>query len=124
MLKTIASQIKEFKRIEPLIQSGDYYRITAPGDDHNAVVWSFVAKDKRKALVLGVTLRKYANPPITLIHLRGLEADAQYKETGSGHVYTGAVLMYAGIPLPVPETDYQAVRFEFVMLSCLDTLML
>ena len=108
-----AAQIADFKKIEPLIQAGDYYRITAPGDENNAVVWSFISKDKKQALVLGVILRKYANPPIALIRLRGLKPEALYEEKLSGQTYTGAVLMYAGIPLPVPEIDYQAIRFEF-----------
>ena len=62
---------------------------------------------------MGVILRKYANPPIALIRLRGLKPEALYEEKLSGQTYTGAVLMYAGIPLPVPEIDYQAIRFEF-----------
>ena len=70
--------------------------------------------DKGQSLVLGVIPRKYANPPITLIRLRGLDPEALYEEKRTGQMYTGAVLMYAGIPLPVPETDYQAVRFDFV----------
>ena len=112
--KLATTQIADFKEIEPLIQTGDYYRITAPKDENNAVVWSFVSRDKEQSLVLGVIPRKYANPPITLIRLRGLDPDALYEEKNSGQVYTGAVLMYAGIPLPVPETDYQAIRFEFI----------
>lgn len=116
--KELASaQIADFKEIEPLIQTGDYYRITAPGDENNAVIWSFVSKDQGQALVLGVIPRKYANPPITLIRLRGLDPKMLYEEKITGHIYTGAVLMYAGIPLPVPEMDYQAVRFEFVKKS-------
>ena len=67
--------------------------------------------------MLGVIPRKYANPPITLIRLRGLDPKMLYEEKITGHIYTGAVLMYAGIPLPVPEMDYQAVRFEFVKKS-------
>ena len=112
--KTIATaQIADFKALEPLIQSGDYYRLTAPQDENNAVVWAFVSRNQEQALVLGVVLRKYANPPITLIRLRGLDPEALYEEKHSGQMYTGAVLMYAGIPLPVSEADYQAIRFEF-----------
>lgn len=96
-----------------MIQNGDYYRITAPGDENNAVIWSFVSKDKTNVLVCGVVLRKYPNPPITLLHLRGLDPQKKYKETLTGQIYTGAVLMYAGIPLPLPSMDYESLQYRF-----------
>ncbi|MEH2930020.1 alpha-galactosidase [Candidatus Ventrimonas sp. KK005] len=112
--KEIASNlITQFKEIEPMIQNGDYYRITAPGDENNAVIWSFVSKDKTNVLVCGVVLRKYPNPPITLLHLRGLDPQKKYKETLTGQIYTGAVLMYAGIPLPLPSMDYESLQYRF-----------
>lgn len=111
---TASSLITQFKDLEPLVQNGDYYRLTAPGDENNAVVWSFVSKDKTKAHVSGVILRKYANPPITLLHLRGLDPQKKYKETFTNQIYTGATLLYAGIPLP--STDNEALQYHLEAL--------
>ncbi len=109
-------QIADYKKIEHLVQTGDYYRLSSPYKNHDYVLWQFVSKDKKETVVRGVQLRNEANPHIHLIYLEGLEPAAHYKEETSGQVYTGAALMKAGIPLPVGAGDYQPIHFMFRMV--------
>ncbi|MDO5541360.1 MAG: alpha-galactosidase [Eubacteriales bacterium] len=106
-------QIKEYKKMEHLVQTGDYYRLTSPYSNHDYVVWQFVSKDKRETLVNGVMLRNEANPHIHILRLEGLIPDMHYQDMESGNIYTGAALMKAGVPLPPGSGDYQPVKFRF-----------
>ena len=108
-------QISEYKEMEHLVQTGDYYRLSDPYRNHDYVVWQFVSKDKKETVVNGVQLRNEANPHIHLIYLEGLEPEAHYEDEKTGYVYTGAALMKAGIPLPVGVGDYQPIQFKFRM---------
>lgn len=108
-------QILEYKEMEHLVQTGDYYRLSDPYRNNDYVIWQFVSKDKKETVVNGVQLRSEANPHIHLIYLEGLEPEAHYEDEKTGHVYTGAALMKAGIPLPVRIGDYQPISFKFHM---------
>ena len=110
-------QILEYKEIEHLVQTGDYYRLSNPYKNDDYVIWQFVSKDKKEAVVNGVQLRNEANPHIHLIYLEGLKPHEHYKDTATGEVYTGAALMKAGIPLPVGVGDYQPIKFRFILIS-------
>ena len=109
-------QILEYKQIEHLVQTGDYYRLSNPFHNDDYVLWQFVSKDKKETIVNGVQLRNEPNPHIHLIYPEGLLAKEHYKDTATGAVYTGAALMKAGIPLPVGEGDYQPIKYHFVMI--------
>lgn len=109
-------QIAEYKKIEHLVQTGDYYRLSDPHKNYDHVLWQFVSKDRKETVVSGVQLRNEANPHIHLVYLEGLEPTAHYEDENSGRVYTGAALMKAGVPLPVGMGDYQPIQFKFRMV--------
>lgn len=109
-------QILEYKQIEHLVQTGDYYRLSNPFHNDDYVLWQFVSKDKKETIMNGVQLRNEPNPHIHLIYPEGLLAEEHYKDTATGAVYTGAALMKAGIPFPVGEGDYQPIKYHFVMI--------
>jgi len=109
--------IREYKEMEMLVLNGDYYRLTNPYRNHEYVLWQFVSKDKKETVVNGVMLRNESNPHIHLIYLEGLLPDKHYKDAETGAVYTGAALMYAGVPLPVGMGDYQPLKYKFCMID-------
>ena len=109
--------IREYKEMELLVLNGDYYRLTNPYRNHEYVLWQFVSKDKRETVVNGVMLRNESNPHIHLVYLEGLLPDQHYRDAETGAVYTGAALMYAGVPLPVGMGDYQPLKFKFCMID-------
>lgn len=108
-------QIKAYKEMEHLVQTGDYYRLSDPFKNQDYVLWEFVSKDKREAMVCGVQLRNEANPHIHLIYPEGLDEKRHYQDVETGEVYTGAALMKAGVALPLGKGDYQPVKFHFIM---------
>ena len=110
-------QILEYKKMERLVQTGDYYRLSNPFHNDDYVIWQFVSKDQKETIVNGVQLRNEPNPHIHLIYPEGLLAEGHYKDLATGAVYTGAALMHAGIPLPVGEGDYQPIQFHFQMME-------
>lgn len=115
--KAATAQIIQFKAAEGLVQTGDYYRLSAPGDRSNSVFWEFVSKDKKDVLVSGVVLRSEVNPPIHFLRFRGLMSDKLYREKESGETYLGIVLMKAGLAVPVTSEDYEAVAYRFEVVE-------
>ena len=111
--KTAREQILIYKEMEHLVQTGDYYRLENPYENQKYVLWQFVSKDKKEAVVCGVRLHSEANPRIYLCYPQGLDAKMHYEDTATGKVYTGAALMKAGLPLPLTMGDYQPVKFTF-----------
>ena len=111
--KAATAQIVQFKAAEGLVQTGDYYRLSAPGDRSNSVFWEFVSKDKKDVLVSGVVLRSEVNPPVYFLRFRGLLPDRLYREKESGETFSGIVLMKAGLAVPVTTGDYEAVAYRF-----------
>jgi alpha-galactosidase len=110
-------QILEYKEMENLVQTGDYYRLSDPFKNHDYVLWQFVSKDQRETRVQGVQLRNESNPHIHLVYLEGLDSRKHYKDMETGEIYTGAALMKAGIPLPLGKGDYQPLKFHFCVVE-------
>lgn len=110
-------QIKEYKEMEHIVQTGDYYRLSDPFKNNDYVLWQFVSKDKKETYVCGVQLRNESNPHIHLIYPVGLERKLHYQDVESGMIYTGAALMKAGIPLPVRKGDYKPLKYHFKMVE-------
>ena len=81
-------QIKQYKEMEHLVQTGDYYRLSDPFKNQDYVLWEFVSKDKREVMVCGVQLRSEANPYVHLIYPEGLDEKKHYQDVETGEVYT------------------------------------
>ena len=112
-LEMVSEQIDEYRRIAPLMQNGDYYRLIPPSDPRRITAWEYVSKDQSQVLMQAVIVRAQANPIAHRVYLRGLDEKAHYREKTSGNVYTGAALMHAGLPLPPMIGDFQSAAFWF-----------
>lgn len=110
----VKEQIKICKKYWNLIHEGLYYRLTNPMGQVEVAAWESVSENGDEALVSAVTLDTHCNGPVTYIRLKGLKEDALYKEEASGKKYSGAALMYAGIPIPLVTGEYQAMQMHFV----------
>ncbi|MCX7657839.1 MAG: GH36 C-terminal domain-containing protein, partial [Oscillospiraceae bacterium] len=75
--------------------------------------WGFVAKDKSETLVTYVCIMGVPNIHSRRIRLKGLDENAFYKNEETGEVFSGAVLMNAGININVNH-DFEAKLFHFV----------
>lgn len=111
----VRTQIETFKKYYSLIQDGTYYRLASPYENEEYTVWEFAAEDKSEALLGIVSTKLTANNLFTCIRLRGLDPNAMYRM--GDKTYLGAALMEAGLPMPVPETEYQSWNLHLVKES-------
>ena len=94
----IPAQIEEFKKFNPLVRTGDHYRIGNMFEDNTWDAWMFVAKDKSEALFEFVQVMGRPNMRSRRIMLKGLDPDAYYyEESEPDKLISGAALMNAGI---------------------------
>ena len=83
-----------------LTHNGDLYRIIAPTEDEFKCAWSFVAKDKSETL-LTVIIKNRTPHTFLNVRLKGLDENKMYVNESNGEIYSGALLMNAGVNLSV-----------------------
>ena len=105
----VVQQIQAYKESYDLIQTGDYYRLSAPTPDGAPTAWLHVSPDRRTALLCVVAGQTHAGPPFRQVKLQGLDPTLQYRLTGDDTPWPGDVLMQAGYPLPMLE-EYHCLR--------------
>ncbi len=105
----VRQQIVDYKKYQPVIYDGLYYRLTAPDRAADVTAWSFVKEDRSEALVWIVTLNPHCNSPVSYIRFRGLDADRCYRINGEPRNYSGAALMRGGWPVPVVTGEYKTM---------------
>ena len=112
----IREQIEEYNRYAPIIQNGLYYRLSNPTTEE-ICAWEFVHTDEKEQskVLLNIVMQViHGNMTVNYVKLQGLEETAVYREEKSGKRYTGAALMYGGMPLPIEPGEYQAYQYCFV----------
>ena len=112
----IREQIAEYKSYAPIIQNGLYYRLSNPTTEE-ICAWEFVHTDEKEQskVLLNIVMQViHGNMTVNYVKLQGLEETAVYREKKSGKRYTGAALMYGGMPLPIEPGEYQAYQYCFV----------
>ena len=112
----IREQIAEYKSYASIIQNGLYYRLSNPTTEE-ICAWEFVHTDEKEQskVLLNIVMQViHGNMTVNYVKLQGLEETAVYREKKSGKRYTGAALMYGGMPLPIESGEYQAYQYCFV----------
>ena len=99
-------QITVYNENWELFQSGSYYRLNSPMENHDYTAWSYVSKDQRKASLNVIYTDLHGNPKPVRVKLKGLKKDASYDVDGT--VYTGAALMRGGLLIPKPSCNYDS----------------
>ena len=108
----IAAQIALYKDIRPVVQFGQQYRLINPeaGSNEAAVQFNY----ENKVLATYVRVLSTVETVETTLKLKNLDQDANYILQGTGQVYSGAELMYAGITVVLPQGDFLSKQFYFV----------
>ena len=108
----IATQIAHYKDIRPVVQFGQQYRLINPeaGSNEAAVQFNY----GNKVVATYVRVLSTVETVETTLKLKNLEQDANYILQGTGQVYSGAELMYAGITVVLPQGDFLSKQFYFV----------
>lgn len=108
----IAAQITHYKDIRPVVQFGQQYRLINPEAESNEVAVQF--NYENKVLATYVRVLSTVETVETTLKLKNLDQDANYILQGTGQVYSGAELMYAGITVVLPQGDFLSKQFYFV----------
>ncbi len=121
----VKKQIAEYHKYNNVIHKGDMYRLINPTDNAFRCAWEFVSEDKKEALVTVVTMRQFETPYYVL-RLKGLDENKMYRDEETGEVYSGALLMKAGLNMvPMagdgqldqqPGTDGSSLKKYFVAI--------
>lgn len=111
-------QSELFRKYYPVIMKGDYYRLSNPFLPGNLTAWQNVSKDKKTSLLSVVVTNLTCNGPQEYIKAKGLQPDMMYHINGSERLYSGAVLMNAGIPIEREVPEYTAFQFYLEAGGC------
>ena len=110
----IPKQIAMYHQYNDLIRKGDYYRIANFIDNHEYDCWQVVSKEKSETLVTYIQVLGRSNYHSRRIRLKGLKRNSKYKNEVTGEMYSGGVLMYAGINIIDVHGDFQGCLLHFV----------
>lgn len=101
--KIVKQQVGEYHKYYDVIHFGDLYRLISPSENPFRAAWEFVSEDKTEALLTSVVMRKPEDRAL-FIRLKGLDPDKYYIDEDTHEVYSGALLMNAGLCI-IASTD-------------------
>jgi alpha-galactosidase len=124
--KEVREQVAFFKQVRALVQFGDFYRLRSPYETDDGS-WMYVNREKTEAFVIFVKIVNEPNPPVSVIKLSGLDPDAEYKvaegfsnatdmRNAMGEVFSGDVLMNAGLAVPKLWGQLQSIVWRLKSL--------
>lgn len=105
----VKEQINTYKKLQPIIHNGLYYRLSSPITD-SYTAWQFVSTDLKETLVNIVVTKVFANKPHLVVKLKGLDENKKYIVEGEDKIYTGSMLMNGGIKLKNPNGNYPSYQ--------------
>jgi alpha-galactosidase len=104
----VKKQVESYKKIRSLIQFGDFYRIHSPFEG-NETAWTFANRDKSEAMVFYFSVLAEPAAPLKYVKVKGIAPSKRYEVVGTGHVYGGDELSYAGLSIPAElNGDFQS----------------
>ena len=107
----IARQVKEYRACAGIIRNGDYYRLISTPDVY---AWETAAADRSTVLVSCCVIHTRVQQTL-IVKLRGLDENAWYHDPESGNIYSGGMLMHAGLNLSalgLRDRDAVMIRLE------------
>lgn len=112
--EAIPEQVALYKKHNALVREGDYYRLSPVFERTHYDCWCVVAKNASEALVTYVCRSGQPNITSMRIRLKGLDGQAHYRDQATGTVYSGSVLMHAGMPITGANGDFKARLIHLV----------
>ena len=109
--KLCANAIAEYKKIRPIVQFGDIYRLISPYDNRGLASLMYVSPQKDKAVFYWWKLEHFCNQHLPRVKMNGLNPLADYLVYElnridkqplkfEGQVFSGAYLMANGLEIP------------------------
>ncbi len=117
--KAICRQaITDYKKIRPIVQFGDIYRLVSPYDGKGIASLMYVTPEKDDAVFYWWKIETFMNQQLPRVAMAGLDPDKMYKVTElnridneplpyEGKVFSGKYLMNNGLEMPLTyKVDY------------------
>ena len=103
--------IANYKRIRPVVQFGDLYRLVSPYDDKGFASLMYASPDKDTAVFYWWKIANFYDEHFPRVRMAGLDPDRRYKVTElnridlrplifEGKTFTGRYLMENGLDIP------------------------
>ncbi|MFG2823782.1 alpha-galactosidase [Kitasatospora sp. NPDC048365] len=102
-LAEAADLVAAYKRIRPLVQHGDQYRLTT---EAGTTAVHYAAADGTEHAVLAWRPTTHFGHPAAPLRLPALDPGAHYRDLGTGRTHSGALLHHRGLDLDLPPGDY------------------
>ncbi|OCT12386.1 alpha-galactosidase [Paenibacillus pectinilyticus] len=103
----VKAQVADYKKIRPLVQFGDMYRLLSPFEG-NDTAWMIVSEDKTQAMVVFIRVLAQPYAPLKTLRLKGLNPDFDYQIEGSEGTFAGDHLLYAGLSVAGLHSDFES----------------
>lgn len=104
----LPEQIARYHRIQNLVQTGDYYRLSSLREGGQLDGQMVVSKDRKEALVTLVRVLNRPNARAKRLRLQGLDPRKVYIDRETQRAYRGDTLMHLGLPVELPYGDFQS----------------
>ena len=111
-LDTAARAVEVVKSVRRTLQQGYYTRLENPFEG-NFAAWQFVSRDGREVVLCAYQRLTMPNPVAHRLRMTGLDAQATYVEQETGERYSGAALMYVGLPMGYLRGDFASRILRF-----------
>ena len=114
--------IADYKKIRPVVQLGDIYRLVSPYDHLGVASLMYTSPEKDKAVFYWWKTEHFVNQHLPRVTMAGLYPDKTYRITElnridnqplpfEGKVYSGAFLMENGLEIPYThQVDYHKLN--------------
>ncbi|TXK79141.1 alpha-galactosidase [Paenibacillus sp. N3.4] len=118
--EAVKRQVALYKELRPLIQFGEFYRLSSPFQGVDAA-WMFVSEDRKEALVAYFQVLAQPNPSLKKLRLKGLEASKNYcvydadASDEAMEFFGGDQLMHIGLHLPIWKGDFRSRLYRLRM---------
>ena len=110
--------IADYKKVRPVVQFGDIYRLVSPYDGFNIASMMYCSKDKAEAVFYWWKLEHFRDEHLPRVKMAGLDPDRMYRVSElvridneplpfEGMSFSGKYLMSTGLEIPYTHTvDY------------------
>ncbi|MGW7696148.1 GH36 C-terminal domain-containing protein [Streptomyces asiaticus] len=112
-LARAAELVAVYKDVRHLVQLGEQYRLRPVGDGElNAV--QYLAPAGQETVVVSLRRARRFGHEDRGLPLRALDPSARYRDTVTGVVHHGAVLLTHGLPIDLAADDYASLLVHLV----------
>lgn len=104
-LATAKEAVELVKEVRKTLQQGQYTRLENPFTG-NFAAWQFVSSDEREVVLCAYQRLTMPNAIAHRVRMTGLDENARYVDQETGETYSGAALMYVGLPVGYLRGDF------------------